>query len=86
MILGVDGNLYGAAHYGALHGGGTIFKVTLNGDLTTLYRFCLIKTCPDGQEPNGIIQASNGGFYGTTAELEATAQAGRSSKSAPLAS
>ena len=33
---------------------------------TVIYRFCSQANCADGVEPNGIIQATNGNFYGVT--------------------
>jgi uncharacterized repeat protein (TIGR03803 family) len=47
-------------------GCGTVFKITPNGTLTTLYRFCSLSNCADGVQPNGVIQATDGNFYGTT--------------------
>jgi uncharacterized repeat protein (TIGR03803 family) len=47
-------------------GGGTIFKITPNGTLTTLYSFCSESGCTDGKSPAAaLIQATNGDFYGT---------------------
>jgi uncharacterized repeat protein (TIGR03803 family) len=44
-------------------GCGTVFKITTNGTLTTLHSFDLT----DGAGPNGgLIQATDGDFYGTT--------------------
>jgi len=40
--------------------------MTLTGEMTTLYTFCTRPGCPDGGGPNGIVQASDGNFYGTT--------------------
>ncbi len=40
--------------------------MTLEGEITTLYTFCPIAGCADGQAPRGIILASDGNFYGTT--------------------
>lgn len=68
LTLSVDGNFYGtAAAGGNANGGGTIFKITASGTLTTLYQFCSQANCLDGQAPNALIQASGGNFYGTTA-------------------
>jgi uncharacterized repeat protein (TIGR03803 family) len=67
-VLGTDGNLYGATTIGGnpacLYGCGTIFKMTIGGELTTLYSFCAV-TCDEGTGPIGLVQASNGKFYGT---------------------
>jgi len=63
LIQATDGNLYGTTVAGrACSGGcGTIFKITLDGTLTTLH------TLPDGASPQaGLIQATDGNFYGTT--------------------
>ena len=66
-ILGSDGNFYGTTEAGGNRfGGGTVYKMTLDGKLTTLYSFCTTNQCPDGAEPGGIIQASDGNLYGIT--------------------
>jgi uncharacterized repeat protein (TIGR03803 family) len=68
LLLGRDGNLYGTtSESGADHdGGGTIFKITPDGTLTTLYSFCQTD-CSDGAGPSApLIQTPNGNFYGTT--------------------
>ena len=67
MVLGSDGNFYGTTNIGGTSGAGTIFKMTIGGKLTTLYSFCPIAgNCADGEYPVGLVQASNGNFYGTT--------------------
>jgi len=68
MVLAADGNFYGTTDSRGAHNyyGGTIFKITPSGSLTTLYSFCALPKCADGREPNGLIQATDGNFYGTT--------------------
>ena len=67
LVEATDGNFYGTTYAGGAYGHGTIFKVTPAGTLTTLYSFCAQNGCPDGDSPaSGLIQASNGKFYGTT--------------------
>lgn len=71
LVLGTDGNFYGTTANGGTGvsngGGGTVFKLTPSGTLTTLYNFCSQENCPDGYEPYvGLVQASNGILYGTT--------------------
>ena len=61
-----NGNFYGTASEGGAHGGGTVFKVTPGGALSTVYSFCTQTNCTDGNAPNGLIQATDGNLYGTT--------------------
>ncbi len=66
-ILGSDGNFYGATEGGGNRiGGGTVYKMTLDGNLTTLYSFCITDECQEGAGPYGIMQASDGNLYGAT--------------------
>jgi uncharacterized repeat protein (TIGR03803 family) len=68
LVQATDGNFYGTTTSGASSNGGTIFKITSGGDLTTLYSFCSQSTCADGGNPTaGVVQATDGNFYGTTA-------------------
>ena len=68
LIQGSDGNLYGMTLVGA-YGGGTIFKITPGGALTTLYNFCTLSECADGDTPVGsLVQDTNGMFYGVTTD------------------
>jgi uncharacterized repeat protein (TIGR03803 family) len=68
LVLGTDGNLYGTTMGGGNSTrGGTIFQITPQGVLTTLYDFCSLPNCADGAAPQAaLIQATNGDFYGTT--------------------
>jgi uncharacterized repeat protein (TIGR03803 family) len=67
LIQGIDGNLYGTTLEGGTHGGGTVFKIAPSGKLTTLHSFCSKSGCTDGEFPQtGLVQATNGSFYGTT--------------------
>jgi uncharacterized repeat protein (TIGR03803 family) len=67
LIQGTDGNFYGTTVYDGAHGDGTVFKMTPEGALTTVYSFCANANCTDGEYPSaGLVQATNGDFYGTT--------------------
>jgi uncharacterized repeat protein (TIGR03803 family) len=66
-LIQVGGNYYGATAYGGAKNGGTVLELTPGGMLTTLYTFCSQTNCTDGAIPyGGIIQATDGNFYGTT--------------------
>jgi uncharacterized repeat protein (TIGR03803 family) len=67
LIQGTDGNLYGTTSRGGTGNEGTIFQLSAHGVLTTLYSFCSQLGCSDGGIPEaGLIQGTDGNFYGTT--------------------
>jgi len=67
LVRGTDGNFYGTTVYGGANNLGTVFKITPGGTLTTLYSFCSLTNCADGEEPyGGVVQGTDGNFYGTT--------------------
>ncbi len=48
-------------------GCGVAFRITPEGTFSTIYTFCKQEYCPDGAIPQaGLIQGSDGNFYGTT--------------------
>jgi uncharacterized repeat protein (TIGR03803 family) len=69
LIQGFSGDLYGTTIAGGAHGFGTVFKITPDGTLTTIYSFCALAGCTDGQYPYGaLVQTGDGDFYGTTSD------------------
>ena len=69
LVQTTDGNFYGTTGYGGANGWGTVFRLTLDGPLTTLYSFCSQTGCPDGQDPRGaLVQGTNGDFFGISYE------------------
>lgn len=80
LILGADGNFYGTTLGGGVNGflnsfdysGGTVFKISQSGELTTLYSFCSqvneYGVCLDGAWPYGLVQGTDGNFYGITSQ------------------
>jgi uncharacterized repeat protein (TIGR03803 family) len=66
LVQGSDGNFYGTTGLGGEHYLGTIFKMTPAGSVTTLHSFS--GASGQGADPfGGLVQASDGNFYGTTA-------------------
>ena len=66
LIQASDGSFYGTTVFGGASGRGTVFKMDSAGTLTTLHSFSLGS---DGGGPHaGLIQASDGSFYGTTTQ------------------
>jgi uncharacterized repeat protein (TIGR03803 family) len=67
LIQASDGNFYGTTVDGGVNEGGTIFKMSPSGTLTTFYNFCSVSSCADGYGPeSGLIQATDKNLYGTT--------------------
>ncbi|MGB7862147.1 MAG: choice-of-anchor tandem repeat GloVer-containing protein [Candidatus Sulfotelmatobacter sp.] len=64
VIQGSDGNFYGTTDLGGANGLGTLFKITPAGTLITLYSFP--GSGASGAAPSGLVQATNGSFYGTS--------------------
>ncbi len=73
LVLASDGNFYGTTAYGgesytgpSQMGYGSVFRMTSNGVLTTLFSF----SGTNGAYPGGkLIQATDSNLYGTTADF-----------------
>lgn len=65
LVQGTDGNFYGTTSFGGANAnyGGTVFKITPTGTLTTLHSF---GSGDSTGASAGLIQATDGNFYGTT--------------------
>jgi uncharacterized repeat protein (TIGR03803 family) len=63
MIVSTDGNFYGTTLAGGAGGNGTLFAMTADGTLTTLFSF---SGNEDGAGPNGVGQGGDGNLYGST--------------------
>jgi uncharacterized repeat protein (TIGR03803 family) len=77
LVAASDGSLYGTTYQGGSNanqsgdGFGTVFRITTNGALTTLYSFGLLQDANgnplDGANPvGGLVQGGSGALYGTT--------------------
>jgi uncharacterized repeat protein (TIGR03803 family) len=68
LALGRDGSFYGTSMWGGSNNLGTVFRVTTNGVLTTLFSFKdYIRG--DGANPAaGLVLGSDSNFYGTTSQ------------------
>ena len=65
LAQGTDGDFYGTTARGATSNAGSVFRISPSGTLTTLYSF---SGGSDGTAPwAGLLQGSDGNFYGTTA-------------------
>jgi uncharacterized repeat protein (TIGR03803 family) len=65
LIQASDGNFYGTASEGGTDTDGTVYKLTPAGVFTLLHTFT--GTTTDGSTPfGGLIQGTDGNFYGTT--------------------
>ena len=66
LAQGRDGNLYGTTAAGGIENNGVVFKMTPEGKVTLLHNFCS-PNCKNGDVPtSGLVQGSDGNFYGDT--------------------
>jgi uncharacterized repeat protein (TIGR03803 family) len=66
LIQGQDGNFYGTTVSGGLNGLGTVFKITPTGTESLVYSFA--GGAANGATPQGLVQGSDGNFYGATSQ------------------
>jgi uncharacterized repeat protein (TIGR03803 family) len=66
LVLGSDGNFYGVTVLGGRAQEGTIYRMSPSGQLAVLHQFGDGTVANDGEQPNGIMQATDGNLYGTT--------------------
>jgi uncharacterized repeat protein (TIGR03803 family) len=65
LIQASDGNFYGTASYGGANDVGNVFKVAPDGTYVDVYDFA--GGTSDGAQPfSGVIEGTDGNFYGTT--------------------
>ena len=63
LVQGTDGNFYGTTSRGGTNGFGTVFQITTNGMLTTLWQFAT-NNYTDGLVPySGLVLENDGNFY-----------------------
>ncbi len=67
VIQATDGNFYGTTSSGGTNEVGTVYRMTPTGGLAVLHSFCSETGCTSGWIPKGLIQATDGNFYGVTA-------------------
>lgn len=72
---GSDGHLYGVALGGGVTNGGGVFGVDLHGNYSDLYEFSRSQNM---QSLGGLMQASNGSFYGMLVNAAADSSSGGS--------
>jgi uncharacterized repeat protein (TIGR03803 family) len=67
LVQARDGALYGTTQTGGAYGYGTVYKITTNGLFTLLLSFDGVSM--GGYPVGGLVQGTDGNFYGTTADL-----------------
>lgn len=66
LLPSLDGNFYGITWSGGRYSAGSIFQITPQGVLTSVYSFCAQINCADGERPTQLVEGNDGNFYGTT--------------------
>src|ERR1700727_2577293 len=68
LIQATDGNFYGAANLNTYPSSDGIFRITPAGEITSIYNFCSLPNCADGQFTTSPILGSDGNLYGVSSE------------------
>jgi uncharacterized repeat protein (TIGR03803 family) len=78
LAQGTDGDYYGTTWGGGGRSdGGSVFRMTPRGKLSTIYRFCTdYPACSDGSNPLSVVLGTDGNFYGATAAGSNNSNAG----------
>lgn len=72
VIRARDGNFYGTAYDGGSKNDGTIFRITPDGQLSTVFEFRSLCCSPAGLYPDGLLfEANDGNLYGTCSDAGA---------------
>lgn len=66
VVQGTDGDFYGTTSQGGARNFGTVFKMNANGAVTTLVSFNGTSVSDGAVSYSGLVQGSDGNFYGTT--------------------
>jgi uncharacterized repeat protein (TIGR03803 family) len=69
LVEDAHGNFYGTTRSGGLNDQGTVFMIRPGTipKYKIIYNFCMLSGCADGFDPvAGLIQGTDGKFYGTT--------------------
>ncbi len=66
LVQGTDGSFYGTTRSGGSNDEGVVFKLTLGGSYTPIYTFPPVSTTNGANPYAGLVQGSDGNFYGTT--------------------
>jgi uncharacterized repeat protein (TIGR03803 family) len=69
LVQGTNGYLYGVTADGGTSSNGSVFKISPEGTLSTIYSFCPQNQCVGGAGASSLILGSNGNFYGVATEL-----------------
>ena len=73
LVEGYDSNFYGTTSQGGtntscVNGCGTVFRISPSGSYTSLYSFAGYLNEDGGDPQAGLVQGSDGNFYGTTSQ------------------
>jgi len=66
LVQGTDGNFYGTTSEGGTNGAGTVFQITPQGLLTSLWQFATNAPTNGLAPTSALVQGRDGNFYGTT--------------------